>query len=341
MNICYNQGIKHRHYTQKGEIQMKKHKLLISAAVLALAMGICQNAYAANTQITMQINNSQMIVNGDPYDMDSAPLIISGRTFVPVRDITEALGGYADWDADTKTAHLVNGVNEVSLTIGSYTAYLNDIPYELDEAPVIVKGRTMLPLRFIAESFGFETDWDNETKIIYITKEEYDDEGFWDGENTYVIDHAGDDGRIYVETDAYMTVMDEYGNEAAKYYDTSIFERKYLDSSGNEYILVSDYDNTFRFICPDGSYYFITGDPEIQADTTNGTDLDGNTYYDLWGGEMTVTDGEGTNYYTATGEMAHVYSNADGEEARYITMKDGEYVSGFLDENGIFTEFIV
>lgn len=40
------------------------------------------------------------------------------------------------------------------MTIDSKTAYFNNKAQTLDVAPVVLNGRTMLPARFIAESFG-------------------------------------------------------------------------------------------------------------------------------------------------------------------------------------------
>ena len=61
------------------------------------------------------------------------------------------------------------GSNKVEMTIDSKTAYFNNKAQILDVAPVVLNGRTMLPARFIAESFGFDVNWDNDTKTISIT----------------------------------------------------------------------------------------------------------------------------------------------------------------------------
>ena len=58
--------------------------------------------------------------------------------------------------------------NTIRLTIAQTTAYLNDGAYTLDAAPIVLNGRTMLPIRFIAESFGFTVDWNPEQQLVTI-----------------------------------------------------------------------------------------------------------------------------------------------------------------------------
>ena len=145
-----------------------KKKVLTTALALALSAGICGSVYAA--EATLKIGDKVMTVNGEEQTIDTAPVIIDSRTFVPVRAVVEALGGTVDWKAETKTAILDNSEDHIELTIDSKTAVLNGEKKTLDTAPVIIDSRTMLPLRFIAEGFGYKTDWDAETKTIYVSK---------------------------------------------------------------------------------------------------------------------------------------------------------------------------
>ena len=58
----------------------------------------------APLEITMQIGNNKMTVNGETIMLDQAPIIAqSGRTLAPVRAVFEAAGLTVSWDAVTKT----------------------------------------------------------------------------------------------------------------------------------------------------------------------------------------------------------------------------------------------
>ena len=58
----------------------------------------------------------------------------------------------------------------IRLSIGNETAYVNEDVVILDAPPVIVEGRTMVPVRFIAESFGAEVEWIKDTETIVIRR---------------------------------------------------------------------------------------------------------------------------------------------------------------------------
>jgi len=129
---------------------------------------------AAETSVILQIDNSVMTVNGEEKAVDDGydtkPAIIDGRTLLPVRAVIENLGGNVSWNNDTKEINLTHNGNEIVLTIDSTQALLNGTAQSLDTAPVIINNRTMLPIRFIAESFGFNIKWNENNKTITITK---------------------------------------------------------------------------------------------------------------------------------------------------------------------------
>jgi|GEM_PF-679247 len=60
---------------------------------------------------------------------------------------------------------------EIAMTIGEKTAFVNNRPVEMDVAPYLTsKGRTMVPIRFISETFGAEVKWIQENKEIRIQR---------------------------------------------------------------------------------------------------------------------------------------------------------------------------
>ena len=148
--------------------------LLTFAFVMSFMTG-CSAAEPENQfTLTMQIGNPVMTVNGIDANIDengTAPVVENGRTLVPIRAIIEAMGGDVKWDGEQNTAVLTLGRDKITLTIGSETAFFNEEKRTLDVAPKIINDRTMLPIRFIAESFKFDVNWDEKTETITITKE--------------------------------------------------------------------------------------------------------------------------------------------------------------------------
>ena len=150
---------------------------MICAAFISVAVIRNNNdsALAADgeTIITLQIDNPNMTVDGRSEEIDpgrgTTPVIVNDRTLVPIRAIIEAVGGTVDWEQNTQTTTLSYNSDAIRLTIDSTTAYLNDEASELDAAPAIINDRTMLPIRFIAESFKFTVGWDEATQTVTVT----------------------------------------------------------------------------------------------------------------------------------------------------------------------------
>lgn len=59
----------------------------------------------------------------------------------------------------------------IELVIGEKTAYVNGREIVLDVPAQIIDDRTMVPLRFIAESFGCKVEWINDEQRIVVRKE--------------------------------------------------------------------------------------------------------------------------------------------------------------------------
>ncbi|NLK37877.1 MAG: copper amine oxidase N-terminal domain-containing protein [Epulopiscium sp.] len=130
-------------------------------------------APAQTTEAAPVVNNDgiKVTVGGTAVVFDQEPIIKEGRTLVPLRAIFEALGATIEWNAETKTvvAKDEKGV-EITLTVGSKEMKVGDKVVTLDAPAQIVKDRTLVPVRAIAEAFGAEVAWDAETKTVAIQK---------------------------------------------------------------------------------------------------------------------------------------------------------------------------
>lgn len=119
-----------------------------------------------------QSQDIQMQVNGQPVESDVSPFIENDRTYVPVRFVTEALGGDVQFDTETygTPAVLVYGDDGMWLTlfIGYRKALFGEGVMANDVPPIIKNGRTMVPIRFIASYLGCEIGWDQNTRTVYI-----------------------------------------------------------------------------------------------------------------------------------------------------------------------------
>ncbi len=118
--------------------------------------------------VTLTIDNETAEVNGQPVVMDQPPIIVDGRTMLPFRFIAENLGADVTWDPDTNTVTAVWEGITVVLTVGSQTAYVDGEPMLVNVPPVIVNGRTLVPLRFLANAFGWDLQWNDVTRTVTV-----------------------------------------------------------------------------------------------------------------------------------------------------------------------------
>ncbi|WP_054694983.1 N-acetylmuramoyl-L-alanine amidase [Syntrophomonas palmitatica] len=100
---------------------------------------------------------------------DVPPVIEKDRTLVPLRAIFEAMGSAVGWDGANQTVYAHRAGTTIVLTIGSASPTVNGEVKKLDVPAKIIKDRTMVPLRFIAEAFGGKVDWEASSRTISIT----------------------------------------------------------------------------------------------------------------------------------------------------------------------------
>ena len=112
-----------------------------------------------------------ILVNGKEVKTDSPAFIKDGRTMVPVRFISEALGLKVDWDQATRTVTVDEGAKAMKLTIGSKKIVRADGKETAIDVPAMIKGgRTMVPIRAIGELSGAKVDWNAANREVIIQK---------------------------------------------------------------------------------------------------------------------------------------------------------------------------
>jgi hypothetical protein len=120
-----------------------------------------QAAVVSNTEIRLAIDNKNYTVNGVLMESDAAPFIAHGRTMIPLRIISEALGASVSFNSATGTVTIIHKGAQISLLID--TPLPNDMG-----TPVVINGRTFVPIRYVSETLGAAVRWDNTNSAVYI-----------------------------------------------------------------------------------------------------------------------------------------------------------------------------
>lgn len=139
---------------------MKKFARILALCVVIISVITSTFVYAGN--------EIKVTLNGIPIKFDVAPQMINNRTMVPLRAIFEALGAKVDWNDNTQTVVAKKDDTTVSATIGKKTMYINGKSKTMDVAPMLLNSRTLVPVRFVAEAFDCDVDWDEDNNLVSI-----------------------------------------------------------------------------------------------------------------------------------------------------------------------------
>lgn len=112
--------------------------------------------------------NLPVFMNGKEVTFDVKPIIMEGRTLVPLRKLFEELGATIEWNSQEQMVIARNMDTEIKLVVGDEWAWVNGTPVQLDVPSKIINNRTLIPLRFVSEALGAIVDYD---QSIYITKQ--------------------------------------------------------------------------------------------------------------------------------------------------------------------------
>lgn len=140
-----------------------------NAATVAAAAPV-QNTTENATRIG-SVNNPLVKINGEYVNFTGvSPYIKNGRTMLPFRTLFELLGANVTWDAQTKKVTGTLNNKSIILQIGNKVAYEDGTALNMDVAPEISSGETMIPLRFAAEGLNVTVGWDASSYTVMLNK---------------------------------------------------------------------------------------------------------------------------------------------------------------------------
>lgn len=146
---------------------------LLALCLLAAALAVLapRAAAAAGAGTTPEL---QLEVEGQPVRAEAPPFLAEGRTLVPVRFAAEALGATVTWDPARQQATIAlpprrgGAGSTVTIAPGAAAAEVDGRQVPLPVPARIVRDRTYVPLRFVAEALGAEVEWDEPTRTVRV-----------------------------------------------------------------------------------------------------------------------------------------------------------------------------
>ncbi|MGB9886591.1 MAG: copper amine oxidase N-terminal domain-containing protein [Moorellales bacterium] len=124
---------------------------------------------AGGHTLVLRVGSTTAQLDGQSRSLEQAPYLLGGTVMVPFRFIGEALGAGVSWEAQTKRIAYRLGSTVVGLEVGQSWVEVNGSRRELEVAPRLVGGTTMVPLRVIAEYLGARVQWNPQRKEVTIS----------------------------------------------------------------------------------------------------------------------------------------------------------------------------
>ena len=156
---------------------MNKRFYVAAVAVALFAVpGITQEVRVKTSgqKVTVRTKSTmpravKVTVNGDAVVfVGTQPRMVNGRVMVPLRGVFEPMGAVLNWDAAEQKASATRADKTVECWIGKAFANVDGEQVKLDAPPVLINGRTLVPLRFISEALGADVRWDKAASTVII-----------------------------------------------------------------------------------------------------------------------------------------------------------------------------
>lgn len=164
---------------------MKKRVAFILTLALFVCLAMSSMAMAETKTMVLKVGDPNMTVNGVSQEIDPArgtvPIVIAGRTLVPIRTIVEQMNGTLAWDGSAQLVTITAAKKTIKIWIGNKSAQVKDSSVAdvwsskpLDVPAKSINGRTMVPLRFVTENLGASVSYSNGTITITFTPAAFD-----------------------------------------------------------------------------------------------------------------------------------------------------------------------
>ncbi len=147
------------------DIMNYKRRILSFLVAVCLFFGVfC----VGNAQTALAAPPVTLIVHGEVLESDVPPTIVQGRTLLPIRAVTEALGADVRWDQPSQSVTVQKDDVTLVLKYKSNQYVFNDSIETLDVSIQMINNRIMVPLRVVGESFGYPVEWDDKTRTVTV-----------------------------------------------------------------------------------------------------------------------------------------------------------------------------
>jgi len=152
----------------------KRNRALLSCLAVLVVLSGWWALLGARPATAAQAAEIRIFLNQRPLVGDVPPYLVPGAnvTMVPLRLVSEGIGAGVQWDQATKTVTIRLDGRTIVLKIGQREAQVDGSPVTLSYPAQVIRGRTMVPLRFVAEQLGLGVEWRQSSRTILLSTSE-------------------------------------------------------------------------------------------------------------------------------------------------------------------------
>ena len=143
--------------------------MFVSITVLGTTKARASNEiYYDGAWHTYTGNFFQLKLDNELLKCEVPPIVFNDYSVVPARDVFEKLGAEVVWNGQREQVIINYKTTNIILYINNKMAYKNGRADLMPIAPKIINGKTMIPVRYVSESIGFDVGFDSKTDTISI-----------------------------------------------------------------------------------------------------------------------------------------------------------------------------
>lgn len=121
-------------------------------------------------KVWFKVGSNQLIIDGKSTTMNTKPYMENGTAYIPLRYLAEGIGAKVTWDRAAQSVWIDAGDAKAQFWVGKKFMEMNGSRMEIGYPVMMKDDRVQVPVRFIAELFGWDVAWNAKDWSIMLTK---------------------------------------------------------------------------------------------------------------------------------------------------------------------------
>jgi N-acetylmuramoyl-L-alanine amidase len=149
---------------------MKKWISLLFVAVIVLFLNVEWTSASAKQNTSASAPVPKLYLDGKLLEANVPPVLVKSSVLVPIRTVAENLGYKVSYDKKKRQVSVEEGSTAILMTVDKPSASINGNAFTMSAPPILKSNTTMIPLRFVSETFGLKILWEQDSRSVFLSK---------------------------------------------------------------------------------------------------------------------------------------------------------------------------